>query len=81
MQCPLCGKGEMTERKATLLWKCTECGAKLLADVEHDSAEGLWRSEQAYKALISKKGGGSKTGGNRMKRKKPVKKTPQYFLE
>jgi len=82
MICPLCGEGQFEEKRAGYTWKCNMCDARLLADPEADSAEALWRSEQAYKYMISKKGGSSNSG-NRMKRddKRGKRREPPYMLE
>ena len=80
MRCPLCN-GTLEEMKKSLYWKCDMCAVRMVAEPDEDSALALWRSEQAYKyMMLAKKSGGSKTGGNRMKRKKVAKK-PAYFLE
>jgi len=81
MKCPLCGDGTMIETRGNQAWKCDFCEARLLADASGDSAEAIWRAEQAYKYMISKRGGGSKSGGRMKRDKKKDKRRPPYMLE
>lgn len=78
IHCPLCDD-VYTEVRENMSWRCVNCGSRLLASTRPESAEALFRAEQAYKFMISKRGGGSKS--SRRARKKYYKPKPPYILE
>lgn len=83
-KCPFCVDIVLEERpgRGFVTWECPVCGCRVLPNPEGDEAWQIWRDEQAYKYLMSKRGGGSSaTGNSRMKRKKKIDRVPTRFME
>ena len=74
--CPLC-TNRMDYYKDTNFWICQKCKAELWPYTEDtsitESAEVLWRMQQAHVNSMRKKGGSSGDATGKAKDKKPVR--------